>query len=80
MREAFFFPAEPGLLDNTAPQPLALRDGSLTLGLTLLPEAAPAALEGTLVLRDGQTRQFSAATDRVNGEVVRIEVTLRVVK
>ncbi|HEY6506644.1 MAG TPA: hypothetical protein VIY56_01445 [Vicinamibacterales bacterium] len=34
----------------------------------------------TLVLRDGQTRQFSAATDRVNGEVVRIEVTLRVVK
>ena len=34
----------------------------------------------TLVLRDGQSRQFSAATDRVNGEVVRIEVTLRVVK
>jgi len=34
----------------------------------------------TLVLRDGQTRQFTAATDRVNGEVVRIEVTLRIVK
>ncbi len=34
----------------------------------------------TLVLRDGQTRQFTAATDRVNGEVVRIEVTIRVVK
>jgi len=34
----------------------------------------------TLVLRDGQTRQFSAATDRVNGEIVRIDVTLRVVK
>jgi len=34
----------------------------------------------TLVLRDGQTRQFTAATDRVNGEVVRIDVTLRVVK
>ena len=34
----------------------------------------------TLVLRDGQTRQFTAATDRVNGEIVRIEVTLRVVK
>lgn len=34
----------------------------------------------TLVLRDGQVRQFTAATDRVNGEVVRIEVTLRVVK
>ena len=34
----------------------------------------------TMVLRDGQTRQFTVATDRVNGEVVRIEVTLRVVK
>lgn len=34
----------------------------------------------TLVLRDGQTRQFTAATDRVNGEVVRIEITLRIVK
>lgn len=34
----------------------------------------------TLVLRDGQTREFSAATDRVSGEVVRIAVTLRVVK
>jgi hypothetical protein len=34
----------------------------------------------TLVLRDGQTRQFTAATDRVSGEVVRIDVTLNVVK
>ena len=34
----------------------------------------------TLVLRDGQTRDFTAAADRVSGEVVRIAVTLRVVK
>ncbi|NKE43541.1 cytochrome C biogenesis protein [Roseomonas frigidaquae] len=53
VREAFFFPAEPGVLDNTAPQPMQLRDGSLTLDLTLLPDAAPAALAGTLVLQDG---------------------------
>jgi hypothetical protein len=33
-----------------------------------------------LLLRDGQTRQYTAATDRVNGETIRIEVTLRVVK
>jgi hypothetical protein len=33
-----------------------------------------------LVLRDGQTRQFTAATDRVTGEVVKVDVTLRVVK
>ncbi|WP_439597953.1 protein-disulfide reductase DsbD family protein [Falsiroseomonas sp.] len=53
LQSAFFFPAEPGLLDNTAPQPMTLRDGRLTLGLTLQPDAVPAALEGTLVLHDG---------------------------
>jgi hypothetical protein len=31
-------------------------------------------------LRDGETTQFTAATDRINGEVVRVEVTLNVVK
>ena len=34
----------------------------------------------TLVLRDGQSREFTAAADRVNGEVIRIAVTLRVAK
>lgn len=34
----------------------------------------------TLILRDGESRQFTAATDRVTGEVVRIDVTLTVVK
>jgi hypothetical protein len=34
----------------------------------------------TLVMRDGQTRQFTTATDRVSGEVVRVDVTVRVVK
>lgn len=34
----------------------------------------------TLVLKDGQTREFTAATDRVSGEVIRIGVTLRVAK
>lgn len=33
-----------------------------------------------LLLRDGQTRQYSAATDRVTGETVRVEVTLKLVK
>jgi hypothetical protein len=33
-----------------------------------------------LVMKDGQSREFTAATDRVSGEVVRIAVTLRVVK
>jgi hypothetical protein len=33
-----------------------------------------------LVLSNGQTREFTAATDRVSGEIVRVSVTLRVVK
>jgi hypothetical protein len=33
-----------------------------------------------LVLRDGQTAQFTAATDRVSGEVIKVDVTLTVVK
>jgi hypothetical protein len=33
-----------------------------------------------VVLRDGQSRQFTAATDRISGEVVRAEVTLTVLK
>lgn len=34
----------------------------------------------TLVMKDGQSREFTAATDRVSGEVVRVTVTLKVVK
>jgi hypothetical protein len=33
-----------------------------------------------LLLGNGQTRQFTAATDRITGEVVRVDVTLRVLK
>ena len=33
-----------------------------------------------LVMRDGQTRQFTAASVRVTGEVVKVEVTLKIVK
>ena len=33
-----------------------------------------------LILRDGQSIQFTAATDRISGEVIRIDVTLNVLK
>jgi hypothetical protein len=33
-----------------------------------------------LLLHDGQAQQFSSATDKVSGQVVKIEVTLTVVK
>jgi hypothetical protein len=34
----------------------------------------------SMVLKDGQSAQFTAATDKVSGEVTRVEVTLNVVK
>jgi len=34
----------------------------------------------SMVLRDGQTSQFTTATDKVSGEIVKVEVTLTVVK
>lgn len=37
-------------------------------------------LSNQVVLRDGQSTQFTAATDRISGEVVRAEVTLTVSK
>ncbi len=33
-----------------------------------------------VLLKDGQSREFVAATDKVNGEVTKVEVTLTVVK
>ena len=63
VQQAFFFPHAPGAMDNTAPQPLAWRDGALTLGITLLDGQRPATLEGTVVLRDagGQRAAFDVA-------------------
>ncbi|HEV7264353.1 MAG TPA: protein-disulfide reductase DsbD domain-containing protein [Falsiroseomonas sp.] len=60
VREAFFFPHEAGVIENTAPQPLSWRGEALVLGITLAEGATPAALAGTVVLRDagGQRPAF----------------------
>jgi len=34
----------------------------------------------SMVLKDGQTSQFTTATDKVSGEIVKVDVTLSVVK
>ena len=36
--------------------------------------------QNTVHVRDGETAQFTAATDRITGEVIRVEVTARVLK
>jgi hypothetical protein len=37
-------------------------------------------LHNRVILRDGQSTQFTAATDRISGETVRVDVTLNVAK
>jgi hypothetical protein len=36
--------------------------------------------QNTVQVKDGETAQFTAATDRTTGEVIRIEVTAKVLK
>ena len=53
VRDAFFFPVEWGVVENAAPQALAVRDGTLTLALARGPaEAVPARVEGVLAITD----------------------------
>ncbi|UZO97977.1 Thiol:disulfide interchange protein DsbD [Roseomonas mucosa] len=53
VKQAFFFPAEWGAVDNAAPQPLSLRDGGLVLGLSRGQGDAPKErLEGVVAITD----------------------------
>jgi len=72
-----------------------LEDGRYRLTITiddssiypaeLSPKGTPQAirqfkLSNTMVLKDGQTTQFTSATDKLSGDVIKIDVTLTVVK
>jgi hypothetical protein len=48
--------------------------------VTALPFVRTFQTSNTLILRDGQTRQFTTAADRVTGETIKVEVALHVVK
>ncbi len=52
VREAFFFPADWGVLDNAAPQAMAVREGALTLALSRGQGPVPATVEGIVVITD----------------------------
>lgn len=54
--------------------------GAGAASATNLPVIRSFRASNNVVLKDGQTRQFTAAADRITGEVVRIDVTLRVAK
>ncbi len=60
VRSAVFLPAREGVLDNVAPQRLAIAPGRLDLALTpVAGAAAPASLEGVLLLTDGGGRRVA---------------------
>jgi hypothetical protein len=37
-------------------------------------------VNNSVILKDGQTRQFTAATDKISGDVIKIDVSLTIVK
>jgi hypothetical protein len=47
---------------------------------TSLPVIRSFRASNNVVLKDGQTRQFTAAADRITGEVVKVDVTLKIAK
>ena len=51
-----------------------------TAPATSLPVIRSFRASNNVVLKDGQTRQFTAAADRITGEVVKVDVTLKVAK
>jgi Bacterial type II and III secretion system protein len=54
--------------------------GGTAPGLRGMPSFQQFTSETTVVLRDGQTIQYTTATDKASGEVVKIDVTLNVIK
>lgn len=54
--------------------------GAGTTQSTGLPVIRSFRVSNNVVLKDGQTRQFTAAADRITGEVVKVDVTLKVAK
>jgi hypothetical protein len=54
--------------------------GAASAPATTLPVIRSFRASNNVVLRDGQTRQFTAAADRITGEVVKVDVTLKVAK
>lgn len=62
VKDTWFMPDQPGLIDQAAPQPLKVEDGALTLSLTRLPEfGADQALSGIVVLQDAAGNQHALA-------------------
>ena len=61
-------------------QVLLTEGGGMSDSVKGLPRFQSFSSSPRLLLRDGQTIQYAAATDKVSGDVVKVDVTLNVIK
>jgi type II/III secretion system protein len=59
---------------------ISYSDDKTPEGLSGIPRFRTFRVTNTLLLRDGQTTQMTTATDPITGEVMRVDVTLNVLK
>ncbi len=68
VRDAWFFPAVPGLIDQVAAQPVTVTPGLVRIGLRPLPDLAHAhAIDGLVVLRDPAGNQSTLSVTAPRG-------------
>jgi len=63
--------------DDAIATPQSVGAGSAANGLPVIRSFRAS---NNVVLRDGQSRQFTAASDRITGEIVKVDVSLKVAK
>jgi DsbC/DsbD-like thiol-disulfide interchange protein/cytochrome c biogenesis protein CcdA len=69
LRDAEFFPLDPGLLSHPAPQPLTVRDGSFTLRLQRGEGTLPERVDGVLAITDAAGVRSAYAVSAAPGPV-----------
>ena len=68
------------LVTTVSDDSVAYVDDKSPGGLSNVPRFRTFSVTNTLLLRDGQTTQMTTATDPITGEVMRVDVTLTVLK
>jgi thiol:disulfide interchange protein DsbD len=78
IRDAWFFPAESGVIEQDAPQPLTVGDGALVLKLTPTHGFDPAhAIDGELVLKDAGSQEVGLTIHATPGAAPAIAASVQ---
>lgn len=75
VKEAFFFPAEPGIVANAAPQKLDLAPGTLSLSLARAKGELPERLEGVVAITDMADIRSAYAISTKLGSIPAVSAT-----